>query len=36
LLLAESLPDLDVASSDERVRENAKTLGFKILPVPVG
>jgi predicted nucleic acid-binding protein len=32
LLLAESLPDLDVASSDERVRENAKSLGFQILP----
>lgn len=31
-LLAEALPELDVVSADERVRENAKALGIRVLP----
>ena len=31
-ILAEALPDLDVASSDDRFRENAQALGFTVLP----
>jgi predicted nucleic acid-binding protein len=31
-LLAEALPELEVVSADERVRENAKALGMKVLP----
>jgi len=31
-LLAETLPELDVVSADERVRENAKALGIKVVP----
>ena len=31
-ILAEVLPDLDMASSDERVRENATALGFQVVP----
>lgn len=32
-LLAEALPELDLLSTDERVRENAKALGINVLPV---
>jgi predicted nucleic acid-binding protein len=31
-LLAETLPELDLVSTDERVRENAKALGINVLP----
>jgi len=31
-ILAEVLPDLDMASSDERVHENATALGFEVVP----
>jgi predicted nucleic acid-binding protein len=31
-ILAEVFPDLDVASSDDRFRENAEALGFTVLP----
>jgi uncharacterized protein len=32
LLLAETLPELDLVSTDERVRENARALGIHVLP----
>ena len=31
-LLAETLPELDLVSTDERVRENAKALGINVFP----
>jgi hypothetical protein len=31
-ILAEVLPDFDVASSDDGCRENAGALGFTVLP----
>jgi predicted nucleic acid-binding protein len=35
LLLRQSLPDLRLLSVDDRVRENARLLGFDVLPVTV-
>ena len=35
LLLAEVLPELDVVSTDERVRENVQALGMKVLPTTI-
>ena len=31
-LLAETLPEFDLVSTDERVRENARALGINVLP----
>jgi predicted nucleic acid-binding protein len=31
-ILGEVLPDLDVVSTDDRVRENARALGFEVVP----
>ena len=31
-LLAETLPELDVVSTDDRIRENAEALGIKVAP----
>ncbi len=34
-LLAETLPELDLVSTDERVRENARALGINVLPAAI-
>jgi predicted nucleic acid-binding protein len=34
-LLAETLPNLEVVSTDDRVRENARALGIDVLPAAI-